>query len=67
MSAKPKAPPIRTDGLLLNGHQAAQFLNLSRSTFDRMVASGKVPKSVKVPGIGRRWKRTDLERFVEKL
>jgi excisionase family DNA binding protein len=53
--------------LLLSAEQSWTYLGLSRSTFYRSVSAGTLPQPVGVEGSGPRWRRQDLDRFVERL
>lgn len=53
--------------LLLTTQQAWEFLGLSRAAFFRLRSSDAIPKPVAVDGVGRRYRRSDLERFAAAL
>ncbi len=53
--------------LLLTTQQAWEFLGLSRAAFFRLRSSDVIPKPVAVEGVGRRYRRIDLERFAAAL
>lgn len=50
-------------GLLLDARAAAAFVGIADRTFSRWLAGGALPDAVEVGG-RRRWRRTDLERWV---
>jgi hypothetical protein len=52
---------------LLTANQAARFLGVGRTKFFEMVAAVAALKPVKLPGAGKRWRRTDLIAFVTGL
>ncbi len=47
---------------LLNKTEAAKFLNISVSTFDKRLAAGIYPPGIKRGNETLKWKRTDLEK-----
>lgn len=51
----------------LNGKEARTYLGMSKSAFSRARAADELPKPVRVPGAGLRYRRKDLELWVEKL
>lgn len=45
-------------------YSAANYLNMSRSTFDNYIAEGKIPRGVKKQGFKElRWYKEDLDNF----
>jgi predicted DNA-binding transcriptional regulator AlpA len=45
-------------------YSAANYLNMSRATFDNYVAEGKIPHGVKKQGFKElRWYKEDLDKF----
>lgn len=50
---------------LLSAEQAAQYLNLSTSTLAKMRLRGDGPAYVKLGGHAVRYRRADLESFVD--
>ena len=50
---------------LLSAEQAAQYLNLSTSTLAKMRLRGDCPAYVKLGGHAVRYRRADLESFVD--
>lgn len=51
----------------LSKYQACKFLNVSRPTFDRMVADGEIPKGEKRAGFKElSWRRKDLQDAAQK-
>ena len=52
---------------LLTVNEAARFCGISTRTMWRLVSTGDVPKPVSVGARLRRWKRLDLEAWVESL
>ena len=67
MLADELAARMRPPGLLLTAAEAAQMLGVGRSKLFELTASGKLV-AVAVPGLAdRRWRRSDLERFVERM
>jgi predicted DNA-binding transcriptional regulator AlpA len=60
-------PPAETP-LLLSAPAAARFLGISRSTFFRMRAAGRLPLPVRpLAGGDLKYRRADLERMVNGL
>ncbi len=53
--------------LLLGHDDAARLLGVSRSAWYRLAGSVGFPAAVAVPGSAPRWRRADLERWVERL
>ncbi|MFO0806243.1 MAG: helix-turn-helix domain-containing protein [Gemmataceae bacterium] len=53
---------------LLTLAEAAAFLAISRATLYRLRDAGRFPMPVGIPGTAaQRWRRTDLEKYVENL
>lgn len=52
--------------LLLTPAEAAEFVGLSRSALYRLVSADAI-KAVDVPNAGVRFRRSDLEKLVERL
>jgi predicted DNA-binding transcriptional regulator AlpA len=52
---------------LLDGAQARRYVGLSRSGWFRAASAGVLPKPVFIAGSGDRYRRADLDRFVERL
>lgn len=52
--------------LLLCADGVAKVLSLSKRTIWRMVSAGELPAPVRI-GRASRWRRSDLERFVDAL
>lgn len=52
---------------LLDGVQARKYVGLSRSGWFRALSAGRLPKPVFVEGSGERFRRVDLDKFVERL
>lgn len=44
-----------------------QYIGISRSAFYRLLAKGQVPPPVAVPGSERRWRRADLDEWIDQL
>src|SRR5262245_46100452 len=63
-AVKAEAKPLP---LLLSQPQAIEYLGVSRPTFYRLKSAGKLPKPVQVEGSGLRYRRADLEKYVERL
>lgn len=56
------------DRLLLRVDQVAEVLAISRRSVWRLSSTGQLPRPVRLPGTRAvRWRRADLERFVEEL
>lgn len=48
--------------------QAYSYLNMSRATFDSLVAEGKLPKGKKIVGFKElRWFKKDLDRCIKSI
>ena len=65
--SKPTSPDVtavsRMESLLLTRRNAAELLDLSVATLDRMQAVGKLPRTLVVNG-GVRYRREDLVRWI---
>lgn len=49
----------------LSKYQAMKYLNVSRATFDRLVADGKIPKGKKEQGFKELfWVKSDLDYYL---
>lgn len=49
-------------------YDACRYVGVSRATFDRYVAEGRLPKGTKRPGwkeLG--WKRKDLDKYIDRF
>lgn len=57
----------RAAPLLLTGPQAAAYLGVGLTTFERLTAAGELARPVSLPEGGKRWRRADLDRFVGRL
>jgi excisionase family DNA binding protein len=53
-------------GELLTARQAAELVGTSKSGWYRMVASGRAPARVRMPGVWR-WRKADVVRWLERL
>lgn len=53
-----------TESLLLSRVKAAQLIDVSVATLDRMQAAGKLPRTLAVNG-GVRYRREDLVRWID--
>lgn len=51
---------------LLTVHETAQQLSLSTRTIWKLVATGDFPQPLRIGG-ARRWRESDLTRYVERL
>ncbi len=56
-----------TPSLLVDHDGGARLLGLSRSAWYRLVGSTGFPAAVDLPGVGPRWRRSDLERWAGRL
>lgn len=65
--SKPTSPDVKAvskaEQLLLSRRNAAELLDLSVATLDRMQAAGKLPRTLVVNG-GVRYRREDLVRWI---
>ena len=52
------------DQILFTDRQVAASLNVAKSTIWRWVAEGRFPQPVRLAGKCTRWKRADIEQFV---
>jgi hypothetical protein len=52
---------------LLDGVQARQYLGLSKSAWFRAKSAGLLPQAVFVEGAGDKYRRSDLDKFIERL
>lgn len=52
---------------LLDGVQARRYVGLSKSAWFRAKSAGLLPRAVFVEGAGDRYRRADLDKFVERL
>ncbi len=55
-----------SERILLNTKQAAGYLGISRTTFLRFVADGRVAAGIKLGPRAIRWHVSDLEAYVER-
>jgi len=54
--------------LLLTDQQTAELIGISRRQVHRLRSTGDLPAPVQVPGCRMtRWRRADIEEFVEEL
>lgn len=51
---------------LMQAKAAARFLGVSRSTLHRLASAETLLKPVRV-GVGKRWRRADLQQYVDNL
>lgn len=52
----------------ISKYEAAQYVGVSRSTFDRLVKEGRLPQGKKRAGWKElAWFRSDLDKFIDKL
>jgi predicted DNA-binding transcriptional regulator AlpA len=51
--------------LLLDGTAARKYVGLSKSGWHRAKSAGKLPTSVYVEGSGERWRKKDLDVWIE--
>jgi predicted DNA-binding transcriptional regulator AlpA len=66
-TAPASAPGIAPLPLLLTQEQAWAFVGLSRSAWYALRAADALPKPIMIPGAGQRWRRKDLEAWVDRL
>lgn len=52
---------------LLDGKAAMRYVGLSKSAWFRAKSAGLIPAPVYVEGSGDRYRRSDLDKFVERL
>jgi|GEM_PF-3576961 len=52
---------------LLDQGDAWHYCGLSRSGWFRLRSAGEIPAPVDVPGVGLRWRRTDLDKWLTRL
>jgi predicted DNA-binding transcriptional regulator AlpA len=53
------------EGALLTKVEVAQLLRVSVRTLDRMLAAGDGPPPILLPSGRRRWRRGDVEQWIE--
>lgn len=52
---------------LMSDSTAAEYLDVARSTFRKLVATGDVPRPITIPGMrSSRWRREELDEAVAK-
>lgn len=52
----------------ISKYQAFTYLNISRATFDNLVAEGKLPRGKKVAGFKElRWYKKDLDKYIKQI
>jgi excisionase family DNA binding protein len=52
----------------ISKYSACQYLNISRATFDNLVAEGKLPEGKHIQGFKeKRWYRKDLDDYVRRI
>ena len=62
----PEDDPDRWPSLMSDA-TAAQYLDIARSTFRKLVARGDVPRPITIPGVrSSRWRREDLDQAAER-
>ncbi len=49
--------------LLMNAKKAAEFVGISRRSWDRLKSAGKIPPAIRL-GMTHMWRRSDLEKWV---
>ncbi len=52
---------------LFDAAAARKYCGLSRSGFFRALSAGAFPKPVHIEGSGDRWRKVDLDRWIERL
>lgn len=57
----------KVTGQTLSAKEAMAYLGMSKSAFGRARAAGLLPKPVTVPGAGPRYRRKDLDTWLERL
>lgn len=59
---------IFSNNNMFSKYQAAQYLNVSRATFDNYIKQGKLPKGQKQPGFKKlRWSQQVLDEYIKKF
>ncbi|MCD8139199.1 MAG: helix-turn-helix domain-containing protein [Planctomycetaceae bacterium] len=53
----------QTESMLIDAKEAAALCGLSRSAWYKQVASGKIPRPLKIGNIAR-WRRDELEEWI---
>jgi predicted DNA-binding transcriptional regulator AlpA len=64
VTAAPADPVVP---LLFDQQGAWRYCGLSRTGWYRLRSMGKLPAPILIPGVGQRWRRLDLEQWVERL
>ncbi|MBZ5709361.1 helix-turn-helix domain-containing protein [Nannocystis pusilla] len=52
---------------LLRAAEVAELIGSTEAQVRNMRARGQLPPPIKVPGLGVRWRRTDLEKWLAQL
>ena len=70
LTSLPKGRPDQAVGAssaLLRAADVAELIGSTVAQVRNMRARGQLPPPVKVPGLGVRWRRTDLEKWLAQL
>src|SRR5262245_55113443 len=59
------ALPI-SDRRVFNRSEAASYVGVSTGYFDKLIASGNMPKALSLPGV-KRWDKAALDRALDKM
>ncbi len=54
---------MQAESILIDAREAAALCGMSKSTWHKLVASGKAPRPVKL-GVISRWRRSELEEWI---
>lgn len=58
---------IRTPSALLRAFEVAELIGSTEAQIRNMRARGQLPAPIKVPGLGVRWRRSDLDLWLAQL
>ena len=66
-AANDLADADRTPSALLRAFQVAELIGSTEAQIRNMRARGQLPAPIKVPGLGVRWRRSDLDLWLAQL
>lgn len=59
--------PTKSSSALMRATEVAEFIGSTETQVRNMRARAQLPPPIKVPGLGVRWLRSDLEKWLVKL
>ena len=59
---------IRIGEPMISKYKAIKYINCSPATFDRLVASGKLPEGSREAGFKEKfWKKSDIKEYIKRM